>query len=395
MQLITVFLAMAASAIAAVPDVVTAVNTIGKSCKAAREYSFEGEMVVAGQRGAEPGRELSRAKVKLASAPAGKFYLRIEPEGKDAYVLVSNGQKSWAWVPRLKQYTEEEAAFVEENDDGEEGGSDNERDLAETFARLVMPALARLHTDAQNANFSGDAAVNFAKRKEKWPVLRVLSRPASDNSQTLTQLAVDPETLAIGRMVYNSLMRAANPAENVKVQMTIDFSSFQIGAAPDTFEFDPPKGAKLVDAVPIPGQTGSFLLNQTAPDFELKTLEGEKVHLADLRGRPVLLSFWASWCGPCRRELPQISALVKDYREKGLAAFGINDEGKGAARKFADDAGLAFQTLDDSSSKVHRLYRVRAIPTVFVIDKNGKIVVFLRGGKDPAKLKASLEKAGL
>jgi peroxiredoxin/outer membrane lipoprotein-sorting protein len=396
MRRLAAFLAMAASAYAAAPNVVDAVNTIGKRCKATREYSFEGAMVLAGQRGAEPGKELSRARVKLAAAPGGRFYLQIEPEGKDAYVLVSNGQKSWTWVPKLKQYTEEEAAFVEGDANDEDSQSDSERDLAEKFAREVMPALTRLHTDAANADFSGEAAVNFEKRKEKWPVLRVISKPRSDGTQSLTQLAVDPETLAIGRMTYSTIMREANPADNLKVQMTIDFSSFRLGPAPEsTFEFDPPKGVKLVDAVPVPGQTGSFLLNQNAPDFELKTLEGEKVHLADLRGRPVLLSFWASWCGPCRRELPQISALAKEYKDKGLAIFGVNDEGRGEARKFADDAGLTFPTLDDSNLKVHRLYRVRAIPTVFVIDRNGKVIVFLRGGKGPAELRAALARAGL
>ncbi len=374
------------------PDAARTVAAIGEKCKAAREYSFEGDLSVVGQRGSGAVQTLSRAKLKLASAPAGKFYLRIEPVGKDAYVLVSNGQKSWAWVPKLKQYTEEEAAFLEDDQSDEEGASDSERDLAETFSRMVMPILARLRSDAQAADFGGEAPVAFGKRKENWPLLRVMSRPAGDKSQALTQLAVDPETLAIGRMVYSTIFRA----DNTKIQMTIDFSAFEIGPAPEsTFTFEPPKGAKLVDAVPIPGQTGSFLLNQPAPDFELKTLDGEKVRMADLRGRPVLLSFWASWCGPCRRELPELSALAGEYKDKGLVVFGVNDEGKGTARKYADEARLSFQTLDDSGLKAYKLYRVRAIPSLFLIDKNGKIVLFLRGGKEPAKIRAALAAAGL
>jgi peroxiredoxin len=255
-----------------------------------------------------------------------------------------------------------------------------------------MPALARVHANVKGADFGPEVEVKFENRKQKWPLLRVLSLPSSDQVQTLTQLAMNPETLDIARMVYSTVLRA----DKVKVQMTLDFTSFQIGPVPDSaFIFDPPKGAKLVDAVPIPGQTGSFLLNQPAPDFELKTLDGEKVRLADLRGRPVLLSFWASWCGPCRRELPQLSALLQEYKDKGLVVLGINDEDKGKARKYAGEAGLVFQTLDDSSSKVHRLYRVRSIPTVFLIDRNGKIVLFLRGAKEPAKLRASLSSVGL
>jgi peroxiredoxin/outer membrane lipoprotein-sorting protein len=383
-----------ASALAAPPDVPKLVKAIGERCQAAREYSFEGQIVIAGRRGSEPGRELSQAKVKLAAAPSGKSYLRIEPAGKDAYVLISNGQKSWAWVPKLKQYTEEEAAFRAEDQEDEADASDSERDLAETFVRTVVPVLARLHVNPETADISGDAPVKFENRKQNWPLLRVMSRPGSDNSQSLTQLAVNPETMDIGRMIYSTVLREAD--SKTVIQMTLDFTAFSIGSVPEsTFEFDPPRGAKLVDALAIPGQTGSFLLHQPAPDFELKTLEGDKVRLADLKGRPVLLSFWASWCGPCRRELPLLSALYEQYKNKGLVILGVNDEGRGTARKFAETAGLTFQTLDDSNFKVNRLYRVRAIPTLFLIDPQGKIAVFFRGAKEPEKIRAALASIGL
>jgi peroxiredoxin/outer membrane lipoprotein-sorting protein len=387
-------LIIAASVMAELPDVSKTVNAIGQRCQNAREYEFEGDLLLAGQKGSAPGRALSRARVKLASAPEGKYYLRVEPQGKDAYVLVSNGEKSWAWVPRLKQFTEEEAAFRPEDADPEESGSDNERDLAETFVRMVMPVLARLHVSAQSADFSGEIDVKLENRKRKLPVLRVLSRSGSDGRQTFTRLAIDPETLAIARMVHSSIMR--QDGERMVIELTLDFDSFQIGPVPQsTFQFEAPKGAKLVDAVPIPGQTGSFLLNRPAPDFELKTLEGETMRLSDLRGRPVLLSFWASWCPPCRRELPELSALNQEYKEKGLVVFGVNDEGRGTARKFADLAELSFLTLDDSGRKAHRLYRVYSIPSLFLIDRDGRVVRFMRGAKEPAALRASLSAVGL
>lgn len=379
-------------AAAGTPTPGTATKAIAERCKAAREYSFEGDLLLVGQRGSDPGKVLSQAKVKFAAAPDGKVYLRVEPLGKDAYVLISNGQKTWAWVPKLKQYTEEEGAILDESDSDDEV-SDSERDLAETFVRQVMPALARLYADAQAADYKGEVPVKFEGRKANWPLLRVASKPAADKSITLTQLAVDPDTLAIGRMIRSTALR---DAESTRIQMTIDFARFDTGPVPpSTFDFEPPKGTKLVESVPIPGQTGSALLNQPAPDFELKTLEGEKVRLADLRGRPVLLSFWASWCGPCRRELPELSALAKEYQGKGLVVFGVNDEGKGAARKFTEEKGLAFPTLDDSGLKAHRLFRVHAIPSLFLVDRDGKIVVFLRGTKEPAKLRAVLSAVGL
>ena len=387
------FLVFAASVLAAPPDAAGTTKAIGERYQGVHEYVFEGQLSLFGQHGADPVKLLSQTKIKLASAPGGKSYLRIEPAGKDAYVLVSNGHKSWAWVPKLKQYTEEEAAARADEDADDDNASDNERDPSETFARTVMPVLARLRASAEAADFHGEAPVKFDNRKDNWPLLRVLSHPAEDGTQTLTQLAVNPETLAIGRMIHTSVQRDA--AVKTTIQMNLEFSSFQTGHVDDsTFDFEAPRGAKLVDAVPIPGQTGSFLLNHPAPDFEVKTLDGEKIRLNDLRGRPVLLSFWASWCPPCRRELPALVALNRQFKDQGLVILGVNDEGKGAARKYAEQAGLTFKTADDAASNVHRLYRVHSIPTLFLIDANGKVVFFARGAREPEKIRASLAAVG-
>ena len=198
----------------------------------------------------------------------------------------------------------------------------------------------------------------------------------------MTAIVFDPETLRMGRLVFAEVSQ--NKGEKVLVRTVFDFERFEVGqpAPAGTYTFEPPKNAKLVDAVPVPGQTGSVLLNMPAPDFELKTLEGDRLKLSDLRGKPVLLNFWASWCGPCRRELPGILNIHRTLMSKGLVVLGVNDEGRREARKFAAEANLPFDTVDDSAKKVHKLYRVRAIPTVFLIDNDGTIVRFFRGAKD-------------
>ena len=107
-----------------------------------------------------------------------------------------------------------------------------------------------------------------------------------------------------------------------------------------------------------------------------------------------MLAFWASWCGPCRRELPTITQLNRDYEDKGLVVLGINDEGKSRARKYSQEAGLGFPTLDDTGRKAHRSYRVRSIPTTFLIDPEGRIVRFFRGAKDEETLRSALAAMG-
>ena len=375
------------------------IQDIAAKCDGATEYTFAGDMEVAGQKGTEPGRVLAKAKVAFAVAPSGKYSLRVEQLNKDEYLLVSDGQKSWAYVPKLKQYTEQESATVV-NDGGEDGDAgdgapDEEHDLTENFAHLVMPTLAAMAKTAAMADTKGFGEVKYAGKKQKWPVVRVVSREGEQGERNRVDLTVDPATLTIGRMLWANARVENN--EKLLIQMTVDFTDFRVGEKlPDsTFTFDPPKKARLVDAVPIPGQTGSFLLNRPAPDFELKTLEGERVHLSDLRGHPVLLNFWASWCGPCRRELPELVKIHAAFQDKGLRILGVNDEGKSAARGYAQKAELPFDTLDDSNYKLHRLYRVRSIPSVFLIDGDGKVVRFFSGGHDEAALRAALKSVGL
>jgi len=386
------------------------VHDAAEKAESATQYEFEGDLLLSGQHGSSPGVVITQAKVHLAVGAGGKSLLRVDEPDKGEYLLVSDGQKSWAYVPKLKQYTEEESSARpaghdadSDADDGADanagdesaGESDREQGPAEEYARQVIPILARLYKTAATASRADDAEVKFEKKKQKWPVLRVEAKKDAQGGFSMTELTIDPATLNIGRLRWAQLTYP-NGEKTIR-RLSIDFHRFQIGEAPpdSTFTFEPPRNAKLVDVLPIPGQQGSFLLNHPAPDFELKTLDGERVRLRDLRGKPVLLSFFASWCGPCRRELPGVVKLQEEFKDQGLQVLGVNDEGKGTARHFAEKAGLTFTILDDSSAKVNRLYHVRSIPTAFLIDRDGKVVRFLNGGRDYDTLRAALEGVGL
>lgn len=374
------------------------VHDVAQKAESAKQYEFEGDLLLGGQRGSNPGVVIAQAKVHLAVGPEGKSLLRVDAPDKGDYLLVSDGQKSWAYVPKLKQYTEEESSARAAGDDADAdsaGESDGERDPAESYARQVFPILARLYKTAASVGRGGEAEVKFDKKKQKWPVVQVVTKKDAQEGSSMTELTIDPVTMNIGRLVWANLTYPNG--EKTVLRLSIDFHSFQIGEAlPDsTFTFEPPKSAKLVDVLPIPGQSGSSLLNHPAPDFELKTLDGQRIRLQDLRGKPVLLSFFASWCGPCRRELPSVVKLHEEFKDKGLQVLGVNDEGKGTARHFAEQAGLTFAILDDSNAKAHRLYRVRSIPTAFLIDRDGKVVRFLRGGRDYDSLRSALKVVGL
>jgi peroxiredoxin len=112
-----------------------------------------------------------------------------------------------------------------------------------------------------------------------------------------------------------------------------------------------------------------------APDFTLPSLTGdENVSLQDYRGEVVYLTFWASWCIPCRQEMPYLVQLWQRHRESGLQVIGINvEEDEAAALQFAREHELPFPLARDPDRAISKLYRVPGFPTHYIIDRRGRI----------------------
>lgn len=128
------------------------------------------------------------------------------------------------------------------------------------------------------------------------------------------------------------------------------------------------------EGVPVPGKA--------APDFQLENLDGETVSLGELRGRPVLLNFWASWCGPCRLEMPFLQEVSEDelWRGQGLVILAVNvHEPATRVREFVEFYGLTFPVLLDYKGEVGLLYNAAVLPMTYIIDKDGIIRDIKRG----------------
>lgn len=117
-----------------------------------------------------------------------------------------------------------------------------------------------------------------------------------------------------------------------------------------------------------------------APRFELGSADGKTIDLASLQGKVVMINFWASWCGPCRKEMPILEQLNKQYRPKGLALVGINVEpDPSAALEWLKATPVSFPILFDSQSKVSKLYQVAGMPNTVIIDRKGMVRYIHRG----------------
>jgi peroxiredoxin len=120
-----------------------------------------------------------------------------------------------------------------------------------------------------------------------------------------------------------------------------------------------------------------------APEFELADLAGRPVRLRDFRGRVVLLNFWATWCAPCREEMPALDTLARELGPRGLAVVGVNfKEPRAKVEAFVQEHGLRFPMLLDVEGRVGERYQVFALPVTFVVDRRGTLVGTVLGIRD-------------
>ena len=120
-----------------------------------------------------------------------------------------------------------------------------------------------------------------------------------------------------------------------------------------------------------------------APDFTLRDLQGNTVRLQDLRGKVVFLNFWATWCPPCRLEMPTMEELHQEFSGQGLVVLAVNfRESQDDVGSFLKQHGLTFTTLLDEEEKAFSLYRTWSLPTTYLINKNSEIVGKVIGYRD-------------
>ena len=130
----------------------------------------------------------------------------------------------------------------------------------------------------------------------------------------------------------------------------------------------------MITVIAATSLASSGLEGQPAPDFALKSSTGENLRLSEYRGDVVMINFWATWCGPCRQEMPLLDELYTRYERVGFNLLGVNiDDDPRRAMQMVEDLGVSFPVLFDTRKEVSKLYNVEAMPVTILVDREGNV----------------------
>ncbi len=309
---------------------------------------------------------MSDTILKSVAASSGNRY-RIELE--DGYgwnIRQSDGRTEWIWYPWRKEYVERSA----DRSSDPEGLSPAESGIV-GFLRQLGEKLASGGVQAQQTIDVGYGPVNCVVIVGPPPRHRL--DPAM---QEQTTYWIDEERKVLVREEY--LMRSRFPEHRFENRRTTTYATELNTSFPDSlFKFVPPNDAKQVAEI----ENGPVeLTGKVAPPLKLKSLDGKDFDLATLRGQPVLVDFWETWCMPCRESMPRLAKRYEDFKSKGLAFVSVSkDEYSPDAARFVAKYKYSWLQIADPNAETEANWGTSAIPLLVLIGKDGKVLIESEG----------------
>ena len=375
---------LAAQALAPpLPDAADLLKQSQDAMRKHRTVQFESDMVMDMMMGANPMK--MNVTASLAVKNPGKMRVETKmPMGTST--MISDGETTWMYLSMLKQYTKVPAAR------GVQG-------VLETSG-IRMPDPAK--SQGKSKTLREEKIEMDGEKHACWVVETTIEKMPLPSGAAISAAVfhvwIDKNSKMDLKTEMSGKMQGGPMPAAIEFRQSINKRGLKLDAEiPDsTFTFNPPADAKEVPQFDAPGMEPPSLTGKAAPAFQVKSLDGKAYELASLKGKVLLLDFWTTWCSPCRREMPMLEKLHREFRDKDLVVLGLNvGEDRETIEKFLKEAPVSYAIAPAGDGEVVAAYQVSAFPTYVVIGRDGTIAAHQIGGSGEAKLYGLLEKAGL
>lgn len=379
------------------PDALTLLKQAAQRYAAAKTYRIES--IEENETKTDLSREWQKSLATAIQGPGNRFRYEGRSAGGSS-LRVSDGKTEWIYPIEDNAYTRQPAP----------GGGPVVAhaimpiDSADYTAVKLRETLAGLADKYQSAQSLPDETLTLNGHPVSCSVVEVgsrdLKKPATAGVSYETTVWIDKDNLTIRKIVtHRRSPRMMAPSISEEVDNTEQFPIVELDAQlpDDMFTFTPPKTASRVEKFRDPFSFGgNDLTGKPAPALTFKSMDGKEISLASLRGKPVLIDFWATWCLPCIASMPQMAELYQQTKDKGLVLLSVDeDEDAKTAVDFLARRHEPWPNFHDSGD-IGKALQKAGLPYTVLIDRQGKIVFCKTGYSDDSlsDLRAAIAKLG-
>jgi thiol-disulfide isomerase/thioredoxin/outer membrane lipoprotein-sorting protein len=371
------------------PDAQTLLDRAQATAKSFHSLQFTAEITMETEFSSGP----VKMTTEMSSAYLNPGKTRIESKTAGVTILdVSDGETTWVYDSMGKQYAKIPAV----------------QGPAAVLASLGvnMPDASSIHTSYK---ITGEESIEIDGQEHDCRVVEMqvgeFTLPSTPNVKTPPKVTSVAMTSWIDKQLGIDLqstltMKMQIGGKDVAMYEKTVKKSIKINQPLDEalFTFTPPPGAKEVKELNLFGPLAAKpdLAGKPAPAFELKSITGQTFSLAALKGKTVLLDFWATWCPPCRRSMPALEKLSLEFKNSDLVILGVDSgEEREIVEKFLKKTPLGYPAVLSGESGILESYQVTAYPTFILIGRDGKIIANDIGFSGEDQLRRMIDKAGL
>jgi thiol-disulfide isomerase/thioredoxin len=323
-----------------------------------------------------------------AMVPPGKSRIEVKTMGM-TMVTISDGDTTWVYNVTAKQYVKKNAAL-------------GTAALMAAIGMSNMPDMTKVKTTEKTV---GEETIEVDGQKHdcwivesRMPEVDLPGPQGAKMTDAVSRLWIDKKLLVDLKSSISMQVQSNQMPQAMEIHMLTVKKDLKIDqpVADSLFQFTPPADAKEVESVMGAALAKVNLAGQAAPDFEMKGIDGKTYSLESLKGKPVLLDFWATWCKPCSASMPLVEKLYATYKDQDLVVLAVNSgEEADAVAAFLKTSPLAYPVVLSGDSGIVAAYQVTAYPTFVMIGREGKIAAHEIGFGGESVLAGMAEKAGL